>query len=75
MGYADDICLISEIIKKAQALQTRLELKCAEVGLRLNRKKTKVTAITSPRTPALSNNIGELAVKEVTWVHGLHHMG
>lgn len=79
-GYADDIGLLSEPIRQEQPLQTRLELDCAEVGLRLKKKKRipRSWPITFPRTPAPDNNIGELAVKEVnhlsTWVHELHLM-
>ena len=42
LDYADDICLISDRVEKAQELLNRVEEECARVGLRLNSKKTEV---------------------------------
>ena len=42
LHYADDICLISDQVEKAQELFKRVTEECARVGLRLNSKKTEV---------------------------------
>ena len=49
LDYADDICLLSDNIRQAQDLLTRVELECAEVGLRLNAKKTEVMTYNIPK--------------------------
>ena len=48
LDYADDICLISDRVEKAQKLLSRVEEECAKVGLRLNSKKTEVITYNIP---------------------------
>ena len=48
LDYADDICLISDRVEKAQKLLSRVEEECAKVGLRLNSKKTEVITYNNP---------------------------
>ena len=44
LDYADDISVISRQVDHAQELLSRVEVKCAMVGLGLNAKKTEVIA-------------------------------
>lgn len=48
LDYADDISLLSDSIKQAQELLSRVELECAKVGLRLNAGKTEVITYNVP---------------------------
>ena len=48
LDYADDICLLSDSATQAQVLLTRVELECAEVGLRLNAKRSEVMTYNIP---------------------------
>ena len=66
LDYADDICLISDRVEKAQELLNRVEEECARVGLRLNSKKTEViTYNILPNHPPLRTTEG-IALKEVS---------
>lgn len=51
LDYADDIALISRQVEQAQELLSRVEEKCAKVGLGLNAKKTEVIAYNLPTYP------------------------
>ena len=48
LDFADDICLLSDTIEKAQKLLKRVETACRKVGLHLNAKKTEVVPINVP---------------------------
>ena len=48
LDYADDICLVSKEVERAQELLSRVETECAKVGLRLNAKKTEYIAYNLP---------------------------
>ena len=48
LDFADDIALISDGMVQAQELQSRVETECANVGLRLNSKKTEYLTFNLP---------------------------
>ena len=65
LDYADDICLLSNNVRQAQDLLTRVELECAKVGLMLNAKKTEVMTYNIPQDhPRLITTEGTV-LKEV----------
>ena len=66
LDYADDICLLSDNIRQAQALLTRVELECAEVGLRLNAKKTEVMTYNIPKEHLPLTTTEGTVLKEVS---------
>ena len=66
LDYADDICLLSDHVRHAQELLTRVELECAKVGLRLNAKKTEVIAYNIPQEHLPLTTTEGTALKEVT---------
>ena len=49
LDYADDICLVSKEVDRAQELLNRVETECAKVGQGLNAKKDGVHCIQYPR--------------------------
>ena len=48
LDFADDIALICDGMVQAQELQSRVETECANVGLRLNPKKTEYLTFNLP---------------------------
>ena len=63
--FADDIGLLSNNLKQAQELLTRVEKECVKVGLTLNAKKTEVITFSQPPDHPSLTTIGGLALKEV----------
>ena len=56
LGFADDVSLLSNSVKNAQAQLDRVSLVAAEVGLIINAKKTKVLAVNISDPRVLLNN-------------------
>ena len=51
LDYADDIALLSDIIRSAQSLLSTLEHAAVEVGLSINQLKTNLLVINPSTTP------------------------
>ena len=59
LDFADDIALLSNEIKEAQELLSRVERECAAVGLGINAKKTKYIALNNKDEEGITTLAGE----------------
>ena len=60
LDFADDIALISEQVKQAQALLDRVETAAAAIGLMANPKKTKVMTFNCPSKIDIKTSDGSI---------------
>lgn len=75
MPKSAEICLLSNYMQQAEVFLTRVEAKCAKVGLKLNAKKTEVMTYNILSDQSALTTTGGTALKEMndflgTWVHG-----